>query len=198
MKKPTRNRDRDAPSRGNFTVVEIEQMVETGLLHPDERLELIGGELVHMAPKGIAHETLKSLLLEQWFAAKPKNIMIMPETTFRLNERTFLEPDILILDKSVGFDGLRGEQALLIVEIAETSFSYDTTVKAATYAYFRVPELWVIDALHKVVRVHRRPSGPSKTPAIYESVRDLSVNDSAVSLAVPELKLCLSKISAAA
>ena len=38
--------------RRRFTVAEVEAMVAAGVMEEDERVELIGGELVPMSPKG--------------------------------------------------------------------------------------------------------------------------------------------------
>ena len=194
MIEPTRAAE-GLPRRA-FSVADVERMVQVGLIDPDERLELIGGELVPMAPKGIAHETMKALLLERWIQSKPNNIMIVPETTFRLSERTFLEPDLLIIRRSDGLAELTAEKALLVVEIADSSFSYDTTRKAEIYAHFGVSELWVIDTNNNVIRVHRRPSGSTKTPAVYGYIRDIGADEIAEPMALPELATSLSELRA--
>jgi len=46
--------------RRRFTVAEVEAMVAAGVMEEDERVELIGGELVPMSPKGLEHEVLKA------------------------------------------------------------------------------------------------------------------------------------------
>ena len=46
--------------RRRFTVAEVEAMVAAGVMEEDERVELIGGELVPMSPKGLEHEILKN------------------------------------------------------------------------------------------------------------------------------------------
>ena len=48
--------------RRRFTVAELEQMTAAGILDEDERIELIGGEIVPMSAKGNHHEILKSAL----------------------------------------------------------------------------------------------------------------------------------------
>ena len=50
--------------RRRFTVAELEAMVAAGILDQDERIELIGGEVVPMSPKGNHHEILKAALNE--------------------------------------------------------------------------------------------------------------------------------------
>src|SRR5262245_42517785 len=78
--------------RRRFTVAEIEQMTAAGILHEDERFELIGGEIVPMSPKGYQHELLKSALTRYWAKILPADLLFTTETTFRLSEDTFLEP----------------------------------------------------------------------------------------------------------
>lgn len=49
----------DGWPRRAFTVAEVERMVDLGVIERNERFELIGGEIVPMAPKGLLHEVLK-------------------------------------------------------------------------------------------------------------------------------------------
>jgi hypothetical protein len=46
-------------------------MTEAGILPEDERLELIGGEVVPMSPKGVIHENVKKALARFWCKAVP-------------------------------------------------------------------------------------------------------------------------------
>src|SRR5260370_37211176 len=129
--------------RRRFMVAEVEAMVAAGVMDEDERVELIGGELVPMSPKGNRHELVKIALLRRWYRAAPENCDLAPETTFRLSDDTYLEPDVVIYPRAVGLKGLSGPVALLVVEIADSSLRYDMGRKAALYASFRVRELWV-------------------------------------------------------
>ena len=90
---------------------------------------------------------MKKALLKLWYGACPKGFELIPETTFRLSPDTYLEPDVVIYARTTGLKGLRGDNALLVVEIADSSLRYDIGRKAALYASFGVRELWVIDAV---------------------------------------------------
>src|SRR3984893_8722780 len=148
----------EALPRRRFTVAEVEAMVAAGVMEEDERVELIGGELVPMSPKGNHHEVVKTALLARWYRASPGDVLLTPETTFRLSEDTYLEPDIVVYPRAQGLKGLSGPSALLVVEIADSSLRYDMARKAALYASFGVRELWVIDAVKLTARVFRAPS----------------------------------------
>src|SRR3954452_16399334 len=82
--------------RRRFTVAELEAMTAAGILDEDERIELIGGEVVPMSPKGNHHEILRLALVRYWGRHAPDHLWFAPETTFRLTPDTYLEPDFLI------------------------------------------------------------------------------------------------------
>ena len=153
--------------RRRFTVAEVEAMVAAGVMEEDERVELIGGELVPMSPKGNHHEVVKTALLARWYRASPDDVLLTPETTFRLSEDTYLEPDVVIYPRASGIRGLTGANVLLVVEIADSSLSYDIGRKAALYASFGIRELWVIDAVRLTTRVFREPAADG-----YRNVRE--------------------------
>jgi Uma2 family endonuclease len=144
--------------RRRFTVAEVEAMVAAGVMDEDERLELIGGELVPMSPEGIRHEAVKRALVDRWSRARPSDFWLVSETTFRLSEDTYLEPDIVIFPRSTGLTALSPENVRLVVEISDSSLRYDIGRKAALYASFGIRDLWVIDAVAMTARVFRAPS----------------------------------------
>lgn len=166
--------------RRRFTVAEVEAMVAAGVMEEDERVELIGGELVPMSPKGNQHEVVKGALLDRWYRIRPNDCRLIPETTFRLSADTYLEPDVVIYPGASGLKGLSGASVLLVVEIADTSIPYDMGRKAALYASFGVRELWVIDAVKLTARVFRAP-GPSG----YAEIRDFTAAETITPVIAP-------------
>jgi Uma2 family endonuclease len=167
--------------RRRFTVAEVEAMVAAGVMEEDERVELIGGELVPMSPKGNHHEVVKTALLRRWYRLAPDHIDLTPETTFRLSEDTYLEPDVVIYPRTSGLRGLTGANAFLVVEIADSSLRYDIGRKAALYASFGIRELWVIDAVRLTTRVFREPGADG-----YRNAGDFSPADRLTPLIAPE------------
>ena len=92
--------------RRRFTVAELQQMTAAGILDEDERIELIGGEIVPMSPKGDHHEILKAALNLYWAGKLPGDLMFVTETTFRLTPDTYLEPDFVLYPKATGIAGI--------------------------------------------------------------------------------------------
>jgi Uma2 family endonuclease len=143
--------------RWRWTVAEVEQMVKAGVISEDDRVELIGGELVPMHAKGLRHELLKASLTDYWIRRRPDEIRLITETTFRLSEDTYLEPDIIFYRRNDGLEKLDPATALLAVEVADSSLSFDLGRKARIYAAFGMRELWVINAETLLARIHREP-----------------------------------------
>jgi len=172
--------------RRRFTVAELEAMTTAGILEEDERIELIGGEIVPMSPKGNQHEILKAALNIHWARKLPADLMLVTETTFRLTTDTYLEPDFVFYPKATGIAGLSAATVRLVVEIADSSLGYDLGRKAGLYASFGIGELWVIDAVRLVTHIHREP-----TPSGYRSVTTLSKDERLIPLAEPALVVAL-------
>jgi hypothetical protein len=141
-----------------FTVAEVERMVEIGIIPPDTRLEVLGGDIVPMSPKGARHEAIKVALNFRWARRCPEGYFLAQETGLRLDEHTYLEPDFVICRAESDVTKLSGPEVLLAVEVADSSLDYDLNRKPLIYARFGVPELWVIDAKRRVVHVHLGPT----------------------------------------
>jgi Uma2 family endonuclease len=175
--------------RRRFTVAELERMTAVGILQEDERIELIGGEIVPMSPKGNHHEILKTALTIYWARRLPEDLQFTTETTFRLSPDTYLEPDFTFYPKASGWEGLNATTAKLVVEVADTSLGYDLGRKANLYAAFGIVELWVIDAVRLTTRIHRDPS-----PSGYQSAVDYAADQRLVPECAPALAVVVADL----
>ena len=112
-------------------------MIEAGVIHEDEKFELVEGEIVMMTAEGIAHERIKLALTVTISRALPDDLTIGVEATLRLTDMTMLEPDIAVFSKDVfkratTFAQLDPGEAHLVVEVAASSLAYDKGLKART------------------------------------------------------------------
>ncbi|MGP0093360.1 MAG: Uma2 family endonuclease [Xanthobacteraceae bacterium] len=181
--------------RRAFTVEDISRMIEAGIIGEDEKFELIEGEIVMMAAKGIAHERIKSALIIAVARALPDHLTLGVEATLRLTDMIMLEPDIAVFPKELfkkataGFARLDPGEAHLVIEVAASSLAYDKDLKARLYARHRVRESWVVDANELTTFVHTGPSGDG-----WSSVVRRGPDDALSTTALPGLAIRLGEI----
>jgi Uma2 family endonuclease len=172
--------------RRRWSVAEIEAIVAKGIIGEGERFELIGGEVVPMCPKGRRHEVLRSELALFMARRASDDLMVVAEAQLNLTDDSYLLPDLLVHPRAIKVPDVRGPTALLVVEIADSSLSYDLLTKAPQYASHGVREYWVIDAQTLVTTIHRQPSGSD-----YAQVDRLEADDRLSPEAVPQLAVRL-------
>ena len=172
-----------------FTVADVERMVEAGILREQDRVELINGELIAMPPKTPAHENPRNRLVRLLNRSLPEPYMAAGETTLRLDDDSYVEPDVIVYDDAMGVEALRGQTTLLIVEVSVSSLDYDLNRKPATYAAHGVRELWVVDVEGRRVRVHRSPRGDA-----YSDVTDSDWTAALCPLFRPELRASMADL----
>jgi Uma2 family endonuclease len=175
-------------ARRAFTVEEIWRMVEAGIVAPQERFELIEGEIVPMSPKGPVHERIKSALAIALARALPPDLWIGFETMIELSDVTFVEPDLVVYPKRLGLREVRGPDILLAIEVADTSLDYDLGPKARLYAVHGAAELWVVNARERTAAVHTQP-GPGGWGRVEEKALGDTLAPSAQALAHFRMRL---------
>jgi Uma2 family endonuclease len=176
----------DGLPRRRWLVAEIEKMAEDGYFREDERFELVGGEIVPMSPKGRRHEIIRGVSAFRFTKWAPDGIFVISEPRFNLADDTYLNPDILVHPAALKTPDVRGGDALVVVEIADTSLHYDLNTKAPIYAAYGVREYWVINAGTLATMVHRKPSGKG-----YESVDEVAPGGTLTPTLVPALSVSL-------
>ncbi|MCA0316887.1 MAG: Uma2 family endonuclease [Proteobacteria bacterium] len=161
----------DEPTRRMFTVEDAFRMVETGIIGPDEKLELIEGEFVQVNSKNNFHQNVQNRLTKALVGMVPDDLAVGIEPTLTLDDFTYVEPDIVIYRYSEA-PRLTAERAMLVIEIADSSLGFDLGVKAGLMARAGVEDYWVVNAQALEVTVHREPRSDG-----YGSIRRLSKND---------------------
>ncbi len=164
-------------------------MVAAGVIPESERIELIDGEVVAMSPKGRRHEIVRSELALAWLRALPAHVKLTMEVPLQLAAETNPEPDIILYPAAFVAPDVDGATVLLVVEIADSSISYDLQVKAPVYAAFGVREYWVIDARSLVTTIHREPRDGT-----YSIIREVPGIDTIAPAAVPSLVIRLADL----
>ncbi|MGF1462260.1 MAG: Uma2 family endonuclease [Maricaulaceae bacterium] len=160
-----------------FSTADVFAMLEAGILTPDEKLELIDGELIRVSPKHVRHEYVKAKLTRFLVEKTNERMGIGVETTLFLEDRTFLEPDISIYPLESVRKNLTCADVLLAIEISDSRLRYDLEVKPPLYAAHGLASLWVADVRNPALHVFAEPG-----PDGYQRYETLSAD---AALAVP-------------
>lgn len=138
------------------------KMIEAGVLTKYDRVELIEGEMLDMAPIGNRHTALVSRLHELFVLAASRWATVVGGGPVVLGEFSEPQPDLMLLKRRADFyGGKHAEPAdvLLLVEVSDSSLRFDQGVKLRLYARYGVAEYWVVDVQGKRVVTYREP-GP--------------------------------------
>jgi Uma2 family endonuclease len=159
--------------RRRFTGAEWDRLVEIGFFRPDERLELIDGEVRVRSPIGDPHATVASLLAEALRGAYGRGSCVREGGPFAVRDDR-LYPDVVVLRGSFD-DYLRRTatpaDALLVVEVSDSTVATDLGDKAASYAAGGVAEYWVVSLPDQAVVIHREPKpARGRAPARFGDV----------------------------
>jgi Uma2 family endonuclease len=149
-------------SRRLFTVDEYHRMAEAGIFHPDERVELIEGEIVEMSPIGPRHAGCVINATRLFITRLGDRIVLSPQNPVVIRPRSEPQPDLLLLrPRTISYsrEHPTPEDVALAVEVADTTVRFDRVVKARLYARARIAEFWLLLPNDMTVEIHRAP-GP--------------------------------------
>ncbi|MGH9323620.1 MAG: Uma2 family endonuclease [Vicinamibacteria bacterium] len=146
-------------SRRLFTTKEFREMIEAGVFQEDDRLELVDGEILEMAPIGSRHAACVrklNLLLRK----VGERALVDVQNPLGISDLNDFYPDVVLL-RPPAKDYVkaipRAGDTILVIEVAETTLRFDRTIKKPRYAAAGVPELWIIDLEGSRVWIHRQP-----------------------------------------
>ncbi len=145
-----------------LNVDEYHRMADAGIFGPEERVELIEGEIITMAPIGPDHGSAVARLTHLLVPPVDGQAIVWGQNSVILSNRSEPVPDLCLLAPRADFYATalpRPADTLLSIEVAKTSLRYDTDRKAPLYAREGIPELWIVDVAGRIVVRFRSP-GP--------------------------------------
>jgi Uma2 family endonuclease len=154
--------DISAPSRHRLTVADYRRMGETGIIAAKDRVELIEGEIIDMSPIGSLHAALVDMVASLLHQHCGRSAIVRNQNPLALDDVSQPQPDITVLKSRQDFYSTAHPgpaDVLLVIEVADTSLSFDLGVKVPLYAAHGIPEVWVIDAASRRTHRFRRPEG---------------------------------------
>jgi len=186
----------DLVRRHRITVEEYYRMAEVGLLAPDARVELIEGEIIDMAPQGVAHATVIRRLTKILLLAAADRFIVSAQLPLRLDAYSELEPDFTLLkwrQDEYATAHPMPQDTLLAIEVGQSSLRYDRNTKLPLYARHGIPEVWIIDVAKPLLYAFDSPQTPDPSGARAQYQRQSSTPEPGVITlaALPDLAIDL-------
>lgn len=179
-------------ARWQFTVEDYERMREVGILHEDDRVELLDGEVRAMSPIGPFHASIVNLLAMLLTRQLGDNAIVSSQNPIQLNDYSEPQPDIAILQPRVDYYAAahpRPDDILIVIEVSDSSLEYDRTEKLPRYAIAGIPEVWIIDVGKKTIEQHTQPRTNR-----YHEVRLFEQGEQVTSLQIAQLGISVGAI----
>lgn len=180
------------PQRRLIDVEQFHRMGEAGIIRPEERVELIEGEILTMSPIGSRHAHTVSELTRLLHECLPHEAGVVhgqaPVILSRFSEP---QPDLLILrprDGGYWAATPRPTDVLCLIEVSDTTLVFDRTRKLALYAQAGICEVWILDIQGRRLHLHREASDTGYTKAL-----TLQPDSAAAPASLPSLNLPWSK-----
>ena len=142
-----------------WTRQEYERMTEAGVLTENDRVELIGGEILTVTPQKSPHATAMVLTLEALRRVLPPDLHLRSQLPLALGDDSEPEPDVAVVHGSMrDYRDAHPQSAQLVVEISESTLAFDRNVKGSLYARSGVPEYWIVNLVEAIVETYRDPA----------------------------------------
>jgi Uma2 family endonuclease len=142
-----------------WTRAEYDRLIELGVLHEDEPIELLGGQLIVAEPKSSPHATSVRLTAQALRRAFGPGWLVLVQDPIALDDESEPEPDIAVVAGAErDYRDAHPGEAALVVEVALSSLAFDRRHKGSLYARARVADYWIVNLVDRVVEVRRRPA----------------------------------------
>ncbi|MEI6067859.1 MAG: Uma2 family endonuclease [Methylococcaceae bacterium] len=150
------------PTKHLTNITEWRRLGEANIFPPESRLELINGEILEMAPIGFNHAGHVIRLLNFFAPLISNKALVNAQNPIQLGDLSEPEPDFMLLKPNADFYSSRHPNAndvLLLIEVADSSLTFDQNQKLRLYALHGIPEYWLLNLNDECLEVYRKPNG---------------------------------------
>jgi Uma2 family endonuclease len=177
------------PRTRRWTRAEYDRLIDKGVFHSDERLELLAGQLVVREPQEDPHAFAIELANEALRTAFGPEWRVRVQLPIALDEESEPEPDVSIAPGPLrDTSEAKPSRLVLVVEIAESSLALDREFKGSLYARARVPEYWIVDPFEETIEIFALDGHVYRAASITGKTGD------AVSPGIPDLRVAAERI----
>jgi Uma2 family endonuclease len=180
-----------------FSIAEYHRLGELGFFAPDDRVELIRGEIIIKAAKSTLHSVCNSLLLGELYPLLGKRAIVRGQEPIILSPDSEPEPDVVIArNRDDNYLSSHPEPAdiLLVIEVSDSTLKYDQKTKLSLYAEAGIPNYWIFNLVDIQLEMHSEPYQKRQGDFSYQLQRVVLPNQAVIIPGFPELSLDLSAI----
>ncbi|GAX45081.1 hypothetical protein NIES4075_61010 [Tolypothrix sp. NIES-4075] len=143
-----------------FTIDEYHRLISLGFLTESDHIELIQGELIQMTAKGTPHTVCSSILCRQLDRLLGDRVVIRGQDPITLPNNSEPEPDVVIArgrDEDYLAHHPYAEDILLVIEISDSTLTYDQTTKLKLYAEAGIDDYWIVNLNARQLERYNQP-----------------------------------------
>jgi Uma2 family endonuclease len=164
-------------------------LVREGVLEEHDRVELLEGVVVAMAPSGPDHASVTGMLADALRHAIGSRATVREEKPLVLGPHSVPEPDVaLVAGTHADHHHQHPTTALLVVEVSDSSLPQDRLTKGRIYAAAGIPEYWIVNLRDACVEVHRDPDPDRR---VYRTRHVTGRDGSLTVLAFPDVRIAV-------
>ncbi len=175
-----------------ITVAEYDRMIEAVIYTENDRIELLNGEIIELMPKGPKHTSANSRIVRFFIKLFGEKVIVRGQDPIWLDGISEPEPDI-VLAKWNETEYSEGHPTpadiLLIMEISDTTLTYDREAKAKAYSRNGIQQYLLLNLQNETIEDFREPSDDA-----YQFKRTLRKGDSLNLVAFPEIEINIDEL----
>lgn len=149
-----------APQPHRYTVDDYYRMATADILHAEDRVELIEGEIIDMAPIGSRHAAAVTRISNLLMQRVGTHAIVATQSPVRLSHDSEPQPDIALLRPRADYYAAAHPgpaDVLLIIEVADSTLHFDRDIKLPLYARHGIAEVWLVDIEHAQLTLYTAP-----------------------------------------
>ena len=133
-------------------------MAELGFFE-GKRTEFLEGEIIEMPTTNSPHATALELVYEVVRDVFSSDFAIRSQSPVDFGKDFEVVPDVFVIKGNArDFRDSHPKTADLIIEISDTTLSYDRNRKASLYAKFGIRDYWILNLKNRTLEVYRHPN----------------------------------------
>ncbi|MFN8494044.1 MAG: Uma2 family endonuclease [Caldilineaceae bacterium] len=173
-----------------WTRQEFEQLASIGIFDPEDRLELLDGAIFKMTPQSAWHATTVLRAQKILFRIFEQGYEVRTQLPLAIDEHALPEPDLAVVEGTLDdYQEAHPTTAVLVIEVSDSSLTYDKERKLPRYAQNGIPEYWIVNLSDFCLEVYRHPAGEA-----YQAHTVYHVGELVALLAAPAARIAVADL----